>query len=204
MRTFLLIVFVTLTSHVCGQQTPSHTLKTEGPQSTSSILYSPDRQCYVAWFDAHSASPIGEVRPVIFRRVNDSEDLFSFVTIPGQATQAAWNSASTRCVIGDQPDNGSIFVRLVYKEKPDRWLWKKIDPLAPIYAAYLHAMGGKDIPLFRPYLDKVEWLTDTQVRFLIGCNLGGHEPKAVAGRYYVTIDFQTPDQAPAMKKIADE
>lgn len=197
------LILCTASEQVCGQQTAANALKTEGPQSASSVLYSPDRQHYVAWFDVNAGSPIGEIRPVVFRSTRGVPDLFSFVTVPGQATQAAWNASSTRCVVGDQPDNGTASVWLVYKQEPDEWRWRKIDPSAPVYAAYRRVMGDRDTPLFRPKLDKIEWLTDTQARFLVWCNLGSHEPAEVAGRYFVTIDFQSPDAAPTMTKISD-
>ena len=200
----IFLILCTFAGQICGQQTAANALKTEGPQSASSVLYSPDRQHYVAWFDVKAGSPIGDVRPVVFRTTSSIPDLFSFVTVPGQATQAAWNAFSTRCVIGDQPDNGGASVWLVYKQEPDEWLWRKIDPLAPVYAAYRRVMGDRDTPLFRPTLNKIEWLTDTQARFLISCNLGSHEPAAVAGRYFVTIDFQSLGAVPTMTKISDQ
>lgn len=188
------------------ERTPT-TLKTGGPQPFESVLYAPDHQHYVAWFDSRPGPVLGEARTVVFRatlsaRDDDASDYFSFATAPAW-TQAAWNSASTSCVITDQPDNGSVFAWLISTDKSHKWSTRKIDPLVPVYAAYKQAMGEKDLPMFRPALDRIEWLSDTRVRFLIWSNL--NDPKlASSGRFWVTIDTLSPQAESTMERISDK
>lgn len=57
--------------------------------------------------------------------------------------------------------------------------------------------------MFRPYLDKIEWQSDTQVRFLVWSNL--NDPKlASSGKYWVTMDTEAPEAALTMIKIPSE
>lgn len=199
-RTIFLIAAIFDDSAIGQQATPA-VLTTRGPQSAPSTLFSPDHAHYVAWSDVEAGTPIGLIRPVVVRHAGGQENLFSFVTIPGQATQAAWNSASTRCVITDQPDNGYANAWLIYKEGADKWLWRRLDPLAPLEADHLRALGGR--ALFRPFLDKIEWLSDTKLRFLVRCNLNNPELTS-SGRYWATIDVQTQDAVPQITKAAEE
>jgi hypothetical protein len=167
------------------------------------IRRSPDGRHFVGWFDHDAGAPFGMTRSVVFRSTSDSgADIFSFVGT-SRFTDAAWNPASTRCVITNEVNWEKTFVWLVYEDKSDKWLSRKLDVLAPMEAAYRRAIGDKDLPGFRLHLDKIEWLSDTQARFLVWSNL--NDPKLVSsGRYLVTIDTKVPEAAPTMIKIPNE
>jgi hypothetical protein len=171
--------------------------------STREIRRSPDGHQFVAWFDHDAGAPIGIARCIILRDEFDSDaTLFSFVG-PSRFTNAAWSPSSTRCVITNEVDWERTLVWVIYKDRADKWLSRKLDVLAPVEAAYRQAIGDKDSPGFRAHLDKIEWLSGTRVRFLVWSNL--NDPKlASSGRYWVMIDTQSPDAKPEMIKISNE
>ena len=84
------------------------------------IRRSPDGRYYVGWFDHDAGAPFGIIRPVVVRSASDPHDIFSFVSVP-RSTDAAWNAASTRCVIADAPDNGGLTTWLIYQKTPQGW-----------------------------------------------------------------------------------
>jgi hypothetical protein len=134
------------------------------------VRKSPDGLFYVGWFDLDAGEPFGIIRPVVVRSATDLQDIFSFVSTP-RDTKAAWNPASNRCVIADAPDNGGPKVWLVYQKSLDEWAHREIEPFATIYTSFRKT--DPDVHyLFRPSILKIEWLSDTRVRFRGYCNIG--------------------------------
>lgn len=158
------------------------------------IRPSPDGKFFVAWLDHDAGPPIGEIRSIILRYTTDQESLFSFVSSP-RYTDAAWNPSSTRCVIADAPDNGGPRTWLVSKppEGQDDWVARKIDPFAAVYKAFRQA-DPEVYHLFRPSFLKIEWLSETKVRFRGFCN---------TGTYQLTVDATAPDKEPETVKLSD-
>jgi hypothetical protein len=203
MRSFTFSVFVSSWIHACGFAAEPAALVTSGPLEGAAVCHSPDKKHYVGWFDTEeSGLPAKTLRSVVVCS-SDWMPLFSFVTLPGQRTQAAWNSTSTHCVISDQPDNGGATVWLVYKKPEEEWQSRKLDPLQPLWVAHKEALKDRDTPLFRPFIEKVEWLSDTQVRFLIWSNLN-NPSLATSGKYHVTIDVSSATAEPVVSKIPAE
>jgi|GEM_PF-1938442 len=157
------------------------------------IRHSPDGHYFVGWFDYDAGAPFGLIRPVVFRRASDSYDIFSFVSSP-RYTDAAWNPASSRCVIADAPDNGGPKTWLIYQKTPQEWASREIEPFATLYEAF-RKTDPEVRHFFRPSILKITWLCDTQVRFRGYCN---------TGTYLITIDTANPKQLPTTKKLSDE
>jgi len=157
------------------------------------IRRSPNGRYFVAWFDYEAGAPIGLIRPVMIRSTSDPYDIFSFVSIP-RSTDAAWNTASTQCVIADAPDNGGPTTWLIYRKRPQEWASKVIDPFTTLYESF-RKTDPEIRHLFRPSILKITWLSDTKVQFRGYCN---------TGTYLITIDTTKPNQSPLTKKLSDE
>jgi hypothetical protein len=157
------------------------------------IRRSPDGRYFVGWFDHDAGAPFGLIRPVVFRSASDPYDIFSFVSSP-RYTDAAWNPASSRCVIADAPDNGGPKTWLIYQKTPQEWASREIEPLATLETAF-RKTDPQVRHLFRPSILKITWLSDTQVRFRGYCNIG---------TYLITIDTANPKQPPTTTKLSDE
>lgn len=157
------------------------------------IRRSPDGRYFVGWFDYDAGAPFGLIRPVVFRSATDPYDIFSFVSSP-RDTKAAWNSASSRCVIADAPDNGGPKTWLLQRKAPEEWAVKEIEPFATLYRAFRKA-DPEVHHLFRPSILKIEWLTDSKVRFRGYCN---------TGTYLITMDAASPDRPPEIQKLSDK
>ncbi len=160
---------------------------------------SPDGQELVCWFDHDAGSFVGTIRSILVRSKSDPDmPLFSFAGT-SRSTNAAWNSVSTRCVIVNEVDRGRMLVWLVYKEKSGKWHERLLDVIAPIEAAFLKARGDRDLPMFQVHLEKIEWISDTQLRFHVWAN--GNEPDlASSGTYQVDINAELADAKPTMKR----
>ena len=117
----------------------------------------------------------------------------SMVSSP-RGTQAAWNPSSTRCVIADAPDNGGPVTWLVSKGEFGEWVSRKIDPFSVIEKAYYKTDKPPRHPL-RPAFSKIEWITDTKVRFRSHCN---------SGTYLLTVDVTALKKPPETQKISDD
>lgn len=154
------------------------------------IRQSPDGKSFVAWVDRDFGPPVGEIRSVILRVVSGGGMPFSLVTYP-RHTWAAWNSSSTRCVIADAPDNGGPTTWLVVKDSsPDGWSVRKIEPFAALATDYYRQHPGGSPP-YRPWYRKIEWISDTQIRFDFT-----HNNRA---RHLITFDTDAPNKAPVTK-----
>lgn len=176
------LVAVVLSSTLAGAQDPAR-----------EIRRSPDGRYYVGWFDYDAGPPFGIIRPVVVRSASDPYDIFSFVSV-SRSTDAAWNAASTRCVIADAPDNGGPKTWLVYQKTPQEWVTVKIDPFETLYAAFRKTDPEMD-HLFRPSILKIEWLSDSKVRFRGYCNIG---------TYLITMDTASPSKSPETQKLSDQ
>jgi hypothetical protein len=178
----LSLVTVVLSSTLASAQEPAR-----------EIRRSPDGRYYVGWFDHDAGAPFGIIRPVVVRSASDPYDIFSFVSVP-RSTDAAWNAASTRCVIADAPDNGGPKTWLIYQKTPWEWASIKIEPFATLYEAFRKSDPGVD-HLFRPSILKIEWLSDSKVRFRGYCNIG---------TYLITMDTASPNKPPETQKLSDK
>lgn len=157
------------------------------------VRASPDGRHYAGWFDHDAGAPFGPMRVVVVRSVPDGYDLFSLVTMP-RYTDAAWNAASTRCVVADAPDNGGPRVWLIDQLAPGESAPKELDPFATLNAAFRKADPGVR-HLFRPSILSISWLSATHVRFRGYCN---------TGTYLITIDTTKMEQPPAIEKLSDD
>lgn len=157
------------------------------------IRRSPDGRYFAGWFDRDAGDPFGLVRVVVVRSATDPASLFSFVSSP-RSTQAAWNAASTQCAVVDAPDNGGPKVWLVYRKDPQEWAVREVEPFATLYEEFRKS-DPEVRRLFRPSISKINWITDTQVRFRGYCN---------TGTYLITIDTAAPKQPPALEKLSDQ
>lgn len=158
---------------------------------------SPDKKHLVAWFDQNVGKPLGEMRSVVLCASDDAAPLFSFVSVP-RYTDAAWNPSSDRCIIADAPDNGGPVVWLVQKNSRGDWSPGQLDPFASLAADFYSQQSDGKQPrstLFRPSLLKIEWLTDTKIRFRGYCNLG---------TYLMTMDTASPDTAAKVERLSDK
>ncbi|MDB6152957.1 MAG: hypothetical protein JWL90_1410 [Chthoniobacteraceae bacterium] len=162
---------------------------TSAQEPVRQVRRSPDGLYFAGWFDHDAGAPFGSVRAVVFRSATDSYDIFSFVSTP-RYTEAAWNPASTRCVIADAPDNAGPTTWLIYQRGPGKWDSRKLDPFATVYAAFAKSDARH---LFRPSILKIEWLSDVKVRFRGYCN---------TGTYLFTIDTALPDNPPETTKLS--
>jgi hypothetical protein len=185
MKTIFAAIFICCIYSLAASEPALTQLISRGPQDGPAICYSPDKKYYIGWFDIDSPLPIKTIRPVILCYANSGKPEFSFVTGPGQSTQAAWNPDSTSCIIVDQYDNGSFVVWLVYKDQSDSWRSRELDPLSPVYAAHQLSINGKDTPLFRPALRSMKW---TSPRDLVFCITSDHKIYEV----YVDIGSKAP------------
>ena len=75
------------------------------------VHYTPDKSAFIAWSDYDAGLPLGMIRSIVLRQSSDEWVYFSRVTTP-RNTDAAWNAASTRCLLSDAPDNGNLLVWL--------------------------------------------------------------------------------------------
>ena len=157
------------------------------------IRKSPDGLFYVGWFDHDAGPSFGIIRPVMVRSAGGIHDIFSFVSTP-RDTKAAWNAASNRCVIADAPDNGGPKVWVVYQKNPGEWAHREIEPFATIYTAF-RKTDPEVHQLFRPAILKIEWLSDTKVRFRGYCNTRA---------WLITMDTASPEKEPETQKLPDE
>jgi hypothetical protein len=156
------------------------------------IRPSPDGNYYVSWFDYDAGAPLGRIRPVVVRATSDSYDIFSFVSVP-RYTDAAWNAASTRCVLADAPDNAGPKTWLVYQKSPQQWATEEIEPFETLHKAYRQT--DPDVRhLFRPSIIKISWLSNTEVCFRGYCN---------TGTYLITVDTANPKGTPRTKKLSE-
>lgn len=161
-------------------------------ESAREIRLSPDGQYFVGWFDHDAGKPFGLIRPITLRSVSDSYDIFSLVSFP-RYTQAEWNTASTKCIIADAPDNGGPNTWLVQRKKDDQWSSMKLDPFKGLYAEFSKTSHGAE--LWRPSILKISWISDASVSFHAYCNLG---------TYLITIDTKEVDKRPVSKKLSDQ
>ena len=127
-------------------------------ETAREIRRSPDGRYFIAWFDYDAGAPIGLIRPVVVRNVSDPFDIFSFVSVP-RYTDAAWNPASTQCVIADAPDNGGPKTWLVYQKTPQEWATRGLEPFVTLYEAF-RKTDPEVRHLFRPSILKITWLSD--------------------------------------------
>ena len=167
-----------------------------GPELRSS----PDGRDLVCWFDHDAGALIGKTRSILVRSKSDPDmPLFSFAGT-SRSTDAAWNSISTRCVIVNEVDWERTLVWLVYKDKSGKWQERLLNVMAPIEAAYRQAIGNKDHPGFRVHVDKMEWISDTQLRFFVWSNRNDPD-LASSGTYQVDINTELPDVKPTMTRV---
>lgn len=165
---------------------------TSAPEPTREIRRSPDSRYFVGWFDYDAGSPIGLIRPVVVRSASDPFDIFSFVSVP-RYTDAAWNAASTQCVIADAPDNGGPKTWLVYQKTPQEWATRELEPFATLYEAF-RKTDPEVRHLFRPSILRITWLSESRVQFRSYCN---------TGTYMITMDTSAPKDPPAIMKLSD-
>ena len=170
----------------------SSTLASPG-EPVREIRRSPDGRYFVGWFDYDAGAPFGLIRPVVVRSTSDPYDIFSLVSSP-RYTDAAWNAASTQCVIADAPDNGGPKTWLIYQKTAQEWASREIEPFSTLYEAF-RKTDPEVRHLFRPSILKITWLSNTQVRFRGYCN---------TGTYLITIDTAAPKQPPTIKKLSDD
>jgi hypothetical protein len=161
------------------------------------IRHSPDKKHLVAWFDQDVGQPLRDMRSVVLCASDDSTPLFSFVSIP-RYTKAAWNPSSDRCLIADAPDNAGPVVWLLQKNSKGDWSPSLLEPFTSLATEFYNKQSEGKEPrstLFRPSLLKIEWLTDTKIRFRGYCNLG---------TYLMTMDTASPDTAAKVEKLSDK
>ncbi|MEK7952378.1 hypothetical protein [Luteolibacter soli] len=189
----------TLSRDVEGDRKRPIVLKFDGYQPvaapTREIRRSPDGKMFVAWADQQLGPPFGEIRSIFLRYANDQDTLFSVVSSP-RDTKAGWNPGSSRCIIADAPDNGGPRTWLVTHESPDVWEWKTrvIEPFGKLEKEFRES--DPDVhQLFRCSIFKIEWLSDTKVRFRAWCN---------TGTYFLTMDTDHPEAPPVEEKLSDE
>jgi hypothetical protein len=157
------------------------------------IRRSPDGRYFVGWFDYDAGAPFGFVRPIVVRSASDLYDIFSFVSSP-RYTDAAWNTASTKCVIADAPDNGGPKIWLIHQKSHEEWASSEIEPFSTLYEAFRKT--DPDVRhLFRPSILKMTWLSDAHLRFRVYCN---------TGTYLITIDTADRKQPPTLEKVSNE
>lgn len=156
------------------------------------VRLSPDGLHFVGWYDHNAGLPFGVVRPIMLRSVSGQYDIFSIVSVP-RSTSAAWNSASTMCVIADAPDNGGPNTWLVQRKEDELWDTIKLDPFKELCAEYSKTSHGAE--LWRPSILKIKWISVTTVSFYSYCNLG---------TYLITIDTTATDKKPVIKKLSAE
>jgi hypothetical protein len=161
---------------------------------TREIRRSPDGKVFVAWVDQDLGPPLGTIRSIFLRYAIDQDTLFSVVSSP-RDTKAAWNPSSSRCIIADAPDNGGPRTWLVVRKSPDAWEWKSrvIEPFQELYKEF-RKTDPEVHRLFRPSLLKIEWISETKVRFRAYCN---------TGTWLLTMDMDRPDEAPVSEKLSD-
>ncbi|MCW1924017.1 hypothetical protein OKA05_15725 [Luteolibacter arcticus] len=162
---------------------------------TREIRSSPDGKMFVAWVDHDLGPPLGEIRSIFLRYAIDQDTLFSVVSSP-RDTQAAWNPSSSRCVIADAPDNGGPRTWLAVHKSPDEWEWQTrlIEPFRELEKKFRES-DPEVHQLFRPSFLKIEWLSNTKVRFRAYCN---------TGTYFLTLDTDRPDEPPVEEKLSDK
>jgi hypothetical protein len=162
---------------------------------TREIRRSPDGKVFVAWVDHDLGPPLGQIRSIFLRYSSDQDTLFSVVSSP-RDTKAAWNPASSRCVIADAPDNGGPRTWLAVHKSPEDWEWKTrpIDPFRELEKKFRDS-DPEVHHLFRPSFLGIEWLSDTKVRFRAYCN---------TGTYFLTLDTDRPDEPAVAEKLSDE
>ncbi|RBP44456.1 hypothetical protein DES53_104277 [Roseimicrobium gellanilyticum] len=168
------------------------TVLAHGGEPVREIRHSPDKKYLVAWFDQDVGEPLRDMRSVVLCASDDSAPLFSFVSNP-RYTDAAWNASSNLCIIADAPDNGGPVIWLLRMNEKGDWQPEVLDPFASLSKEFY------DIPdrasLFRPSLLKIEWLSETKVRFRGYCNLG---------TYFMTVDTTMPGKAAEVEKLSDK
>ena len=179
------------------------TAAAENPSSSElpgEAHWSPDKLLFAAWFDHNGGKPLGVTRSIVLRSASDPDTtLFSYVG-PSRSTRAAWNSTSTACVIAQEVNWEKTMVWLVSKDTKDQWQPHELKVIAPIEVAYRRAIGDKDHPGFRVHLEKIEWLTGTQVQFHVAANR--HDsPLASSGTWQVSVDTGKPDAEPKVLKL---
>ncbi|MEZ0274961.1 MAG: hypothetical protein ACAH88_08655 [Roseimicrobium sp.] len=153
---------------------------------------SPDGKYLVAWFDQNVGEPLGDMRSVVLCASDDSAPLFSFVSMP-RYTDAAWNPSSNRCIIADAPDNAGPVIWLLVRTGNGSWNPAEIKPFASLEKEFYSKPPTST--LFRPSLLKIEWLSDTKIRFRGYCN---------SGTYLMTMDAAEPDKAAEIEKLSDK
>jgi hypothetical protein len=178
----LSLVAIVLSSTLASAQVPAR-----------EIRRSPDGRYFVGRFDHDAGAPFGVIRPIVVRSASDPYDMFSFVSVP-RFTDAAWNPASTRCVIADAPDNGGPKTWLMYQKTAQEWASREIEPFATLDEAF-RKTDPEFRHLFRPSILKLSWLSDTEVRFRGYCN---------TGTCLITIDTENAKQPPITKKLSDK
>lgn len=163
-----------------------------GEEGAREIRLSPDGRYFVGWYDHDAGKPFGIVRPIVLRSVSDSSDIFSLVSVP-RSTQAAWNAASTMCVVANAPDNGGPNTWLISRKNGDHWDSRKLDPFKDLFAEFSKNSHGPT--LFRPSILKLSWISDATVSFHAYCNLG---------TYLITVDMEEADTKAVSKKLSDQ
>ncbi|WP_265595002.1 hypothetical protein [Haloferula sp. BvORR071] len=161
--------------------------------------WSPDGRIVAAWFDHDGGKPFGVTRSIAVRDSSDPDStLFSFVGT-SRSTQAAWNANSTACVVANEVNWEKALVWLVSKDDKGQWRSRELGVIAPLEAAYRRSIGEKDHPGFRVHVEKIEWHTGSELRFLVWAN--GHNPElASSGNYQVSFDIGKPGAEPVVEK----
>jgi hypothetical protein len=165
-------------------------LPASGPKCK--VRHSPDKKHLVAWFDQDVGQPLRDMRSVVLCASDDSAPIFSFVSIP-RYTEAAWNPSSDRCIIADAPDNAGPVIWLLQKNSRGDWNPGLLEPFASLEKEFYDKPAQTS--LFRPSLLKIEWLSDTKIRFRGYCNLG---------TYLMTMDTASPETAAKVEKLSDK
>lgn len=182
----LSLIFLTITLFAAAQ------LNAANPKLPV-VVYSPDRSTFVAWSDYEAGSPVDRIRSIVFRKTSDEWLYFSRVTMT-RNTLAAWNNASTRCLLSDAPDNGNLFVWLIEKhsDEPD-WRPITLDPLGSVEQQFESSSHGST--LWRPSILKIKWTDDTTIELRCYCNLG---------TYLITIDALKPTGPFQVKQLSEK
>jgi hypothetical protein len=168
------------------------TVLAHADEAVREIRHSPNGKYLVAWFDQDTGEPLRHMRSVVLCASDDSAPLYSFVTNP-RYTDAAWNPSSNRCIIADAPDNGGPIIWLLLKTGDGTWRPVQLDPFASLEKDFYSK--PRTSTLFRPSLLKIEWLSDTKVRFRGYCN---------SGTYLMTMDAAAPDKPAEIEKLSDK
>lgn len=169
-------------------------IKLNGAEPSPLVVhYSPDKSAFIAWSDYDAGRPLGMIRSIVLRQSNDEWVSFGLVTTP-RTTDAAWNAASTRCLLSDAPDNGNLFVWLIEKNsEAPTWRPVSLNPLATVERQFHTTDHGSS--LWRPSVLKMSWTDDTSIELRCYCNLG---------TYLITVDTRKTTGPFHVKKLSNK